>query len=106
VGSLTLTQLVGGCELILAVAVLVAPLPSLLLGIGLWKMVTEALFMISGSLPFEWIERAGSYMVPLAMYCLVSQKRKDLNLKGFRDVEGEYCVEKGERSCVHGSGTP
>ena len=65
VGGLTLTQVVGGVEIVLAVAVLVAPLPSLLLGIGLWKMGTETLFMTAGALPFEWIERAGSYMAPL-----------------------------------------
>jgi hypothetical protein len=53
VGGLTLTRIIGGCEIVLAVAVLVAPLPRLLLGICLWKMGTETLFMTSGSLPFE-----------------------------------------------------
>jgi hypothetical protein len=77
VGSLTLTQVVGGLEIILAVAVLIAPLPSLLIGICLWKMGTETLFMTSGALPFEWIERAGSYVAPLALYYLVvTQKCK------------------------------
>ena len=60
VSGLTLTRTIGGVEIVLAVAVLVVPLPSLLLGIGLWKMAAEALFMISGALPFEWIERAGN----------------------------------------------
>ena len=76
VGGLTLTRVVGGLEIVLAVAVLVAPLPSLLLGICLWKMATEALFMTAGSLPFEWIERAGSYMAPLALYYLMVTKRE------------------------------
>jgi hypothetical protein len=76
VGGLTLTQVVGGCELVLAVAVLVAPLPSLLIGICLWKMGTEALFMTAGALPFEWIERAGSYVAPLALYYLMITKRE------------------------------
>ncbi len=76
VGGLTLTQVVGGCELVLAVAVLVAPLPRLLLGICLWKMGTEALFMTSGALPLEWIERAGSYVVPLALSYLMVTKRE------------------------------
>ena len=58
VGGLTLTRMVGSSEIVLAVAVLVAPFPSLLLVIAVWKMVTETLFMTSGSLPFEWIERA------------------------------------------------
>jgi hypothetical protein len=76
VGGLSLAQVVGGLEIVLAVAVLVAPLPSLLIGICLWKMGTETLFMTSGSLPFEWIERAGSYVAPLALYYLmVTHKR-------------------------------
>jgi hypothetical protein len=29
--------------------------------------------MTSGSLPFEWIERAGSYMAPLALYSLLKK---------------------------------
>jgi hypothetical protein len=74
VGGLTLTRMVGGLEIVLAAAVLVAPFPSLLIGIGLWKMATETLFMTSGALPFEWIERAGSYMAPLALYYLMATK--------------------------------
>lgn len=76
IGGLTLTQVVGGVEIVLAVAVLIAPRPSLLIGICLWKMGTEALFMTSGSLPFEWIERAGSYTAPLALYALRERRGK------------------------------
>jgi hypothetical protein len=76
VDGLTLTRIVGGLEIVLVVAVLVAPLPNLLLGICVWKMATEVLFMTSGSLPFEWIERAGSYMAPLALYYLMVTHRE------------------------------
>lgn len=31
----------------------------------------KTLLMTSGSLPFEWIERARSYMAPVALYYLV-----------------------------------
>jgi hypothetical protein len=74
IGSLTLTRMVGSLEIVLAVAVLVAPFPGLLLVIAVWKMATETLFMTSGSLPLEWIERAGSYMAPLALYYLVTRQ--------------------------------
>lgn len=77
VGGLTLTRKIGGLEIVLAVAVLVAPLPGLLIGICLWKMGTEALFMTSGSLPFEWIERAGSYTAPLALYYLMVTNKRE-----------------------------
>jgi hypothetical protein len=50
--------------IILAIAVLVAQLSSVLIGIDLWKMTTETLFMTSESLPFEWIERTRSDMAP------------------------------------------
>jgi len=70
VGSFTVTQVVGGLEMLWAIVVCIAPLPSLLIGICLWKMGTEALFMTSGALPFEWIERAGSYIAPLALSLL------------------------------------
>ena len=46
--------------IIVAIAILIAPFPSVLIGIGLWKMTTETLFMTSGSLPFEWIEHTRS----------------------------------------------
>src|SRR5215831_8608737 len=49
VSNLTLTQVIGGLEIVLAVTVLVAPFPSLLLVVCLWKMGTETLFMTSGS---------------------------------------------------------
>ena len=74
IGGLTLTRMVGSLEIVLAVAVLVAPFPSLLLVIAVWKMATETLFMTSGALPFEWIERAGSYIAPLALYYLVAMQ--------------------------------
>ena len=67
VGGLTLTQVVGGFEIILAVAVLIAPLPSLLIGICLWKMGTQTLFMTSGALPFECIERCRELHVPIGV---------------------------------------
>ena len=76
VDGLTLTRMIGGLESVLAAAVLVAPLPNLLLGICVWKMATEVLFMTSGSLPFEWIERAGSYIAPLALYYLIVTHRE------------------------------
>jgi hypothetical protein len=76
VDGLTLTRMVGGLEIVLVLAVLVAPFPNLLLGICVWKMATEVLFMTAGSLPFEWIERAGSYMAPLALYYLMVTKRE------------------------------
>jgi hypothetical protein len=63
----------------------------LLLGVCVWKMATETLFMTSGSLPFEWIERAGSYMAPLALYCL------DTSPMGARQAPGAHAVHPRAR---------
>jgi hypothetical protein len=71
VRGLTLTQVVGSVEIVFAGAALLAPRPGLLLGLCLWKIGTETLFLTAGALPFEWIERAGSYVAPLALYYLM-----------------------------------
>jgi hypothetical protein len=94
-GVLTLTQMVGGVEIVLALAVLVAPRPSLLLGICLWKMGTETLFLTAGSLPFEWIERAGSYMAPLALYALIVTRREDKHVDMAVALHTTHCDDPG-----------
>jgi hypothetical protein len=76
VGSLTLTEAIGWIEIAAACAVLLKPLPGLLLAICVWKMASESLFMTAGSLPFEWIERGGSYAAPLALAYLMVRQRQ------------------------------
>lgn len=63
----------GAIEFALALAVLVVPGPALLLGITVWKLATESLFLLSNvSAPlFEVIERGGSYVAPLALAFLL-----------------------------------
>ena len=51
-------------EIVLAAAVLLAPLPCQLIGLCRWKMATETLLLTAGALPCEWIERAGSDTAP------------------------------------------
>lgn len=68
-----ITPLVGGFELILAVAVLALPRPALLIGVCGWKVATECLFLVSRAPApmFEVIERFGSYTAPLALALLL-----------------------------------
>jgi hypothetical protein len=63
---------IGAFEFALALAVLVAPRPALLVAVGLWKLATESLFLIGGTPAplFEVIERGGSYAAPLALALL------------------------------------
>jgi len=59
---------VGWFEVALAAGVLFAPVPALLLFVCAWKMGTELLYPMSGSPFWEWIERGGSYVAPLALF--------------------------------------
>ena len=61
---------IGWVEMGAAVVVLVAPMPALLIAIAVWKMASEALFPLSGSPVWEFIERGGSYTAPIALVLL------------------------------------
>lgn len=61
----------GAVEVALGVAVAVRPLPRLLMVVLVWKVVTEALYPLTGAPFWEFVERAGSYVAPLALWTLV-----------------------------------
>jgi hypothetical protein len=69
------TTFVGGFEIALGLAVLVDSTYALLLFVVAWKIVTESLYPISGAPFWEFIERGGSYIAPLALFFLVYQLR-------------------------------
>jgi hypothetical protein len=54
-----------------AIVVLVRPVVPLLVAVAVWKLATEALFPLSGSPIWEFVERAGSYTAPLALALLL-----------------------------------
>ncbi len=60
----------GIVELGLAAAVALRLHPSVLLAVLGWKLGTEALFPVSGAPLWEFVERAGSYIAPLALWTL------------------------------------
>jgi hypothetical protein len=61
------SAVIGPFEIALAALVVAWPRPGLLIFVTVWKMVTEALFPISGSPIWEFVERGGSYAAPLAL---------------------------------------
>lgn len=63
--------LVGAFELVLAAAIAVRPVSGVLLFILMWKLGTEALYPITGDPFWEFVERAGSYIAPLALWTMV-----------------------------------
>lgn len=60
----------GWLELILAVAVLFVRSPTLWALILVWKVATELLYPLSGDYVWEFIERFGDYVAPLALMFL------------------------------------
>jgi hypothetical protein len=72
----------GWAEMIAAVIIVVRPNAPLLLGVVGWKMATEALYPVSGSPIWEFVERAGSYAAPLALaLILIESKMAALTLQ-------------------------
>jgi hypothetical protein len=68
--SASVIPVVGAVEMAVALLVLMAPVPALLLGIAAWKIATEALFPIAGAPIWEFVERSGSYAAPIALVLL------------------------------------
>ena len=66
----------GWIEVALAAAVLIRPSALLLFGVVLWKLVTEALFPVTGAPIWEFIERAGSYAAPAALALILARLRR------------------------------
>jgi hypothetical protein len=82
----------GAFEILLGIAVLIAPVAPLLFFICAWKIFTESLFIFSGASwgIFEFIERGASYAAPIALFYIMSLI-KERKSAGSRDefVESE-----------------
>lgn len=70
-----LVPLIGYAEFALAFLVLLRPRPALLIGVAVWKLTTESLFLTSGAAApfFEVVERGGSYIAPIALAVLLAR---------------------------------
>jgi hypothetical protein len=60
----------GWLELVLGLAVIVAPVTPLLVVAGLWKVASEALRIPAGEPIWEFIERGGAYAAPVLLILL------------------------------------
>ena len=78
-GSLTIA---GGAEIALAIAVLARPAVPLLLVVAAWKLATESLFLVAGAPAWEVVERAGSYVAPIALAMILARTRHVIRLNG------------------------
>jgi hypothetical protein len=51
--------------------------PALLVGVAVWKLFTESLFVAAGASGWEIVERGGSYAAPIALAMLLLVRRVD-----------------------------
>lgn len=87
---LTQTQqiLVGWFEILMGLFVIFRPMRPVLLFVVGWKLSTELLYPLSGTPIWEFIERWGSYGVPLALFFIVQHKVvQQAQLPQMRDVD-------------------
>lgn len=65
---------IGFFEIGLALAALFVKRPSFFIGVCLWKLASESLYLVAGAdlACWEIIERGGSYVAPLAIVCFLS----------------------------------
>ncbi len=75
VSSQHLMQWVGIFEVALGIAVLVKPLRWLLVSVLVWKVGTELLRPLVGQPNFQFIERAGDYVLPVALLWVLASLR-------------------------------
>jgi len=73
--AFTLMPVVGTVDIVMGIAVLVSPQPIVLLYMSVWAAWTALLRPLAGETPFETMERAGNYGVPLALLLLVGRPR-------------------------------
>jgi hypothetical protein len=71
----TLMPLVGAVDIGVGLAVLISPRPIVLAYMAVWAAWTALLRPLTGDSPFETLERAGNYGVPLALLMLVGTPR-------------------------------
>ncbi len=62
----------GWLEIALGLSILIRPLRTLVLAAAGFKIATELLYPITGSPIFEFIERGGTYIAPLALFAILT----------------------------------
>ncbi len=66
-----IVPIAGAMEIAVGLLVLVRPRPALFLFVFGWKVATELLYPLAGAPVWEFIERGGSYIAPLAAFLLL-----------------------------------
>jgi hypothetical protein len=75
-GAAAAVSTVGWIEVLLALGILAAPVPALLLFVFVWKIGTELLYPMSGDPIWEFVERGGSYVAPIGLLLIGTGRRE------------------------------
>lgn len=70
------TRALGWIEIALGLAIAIRPLWYLLIAAAVFKIGTELLYPMTGSPVWEFIERGGTYIAPLALFAMVQGARE------------------------------
>jgi len=70
------TEILGWLEIALGLAIAIRPLRCALIAVAVFKLATELLYPMTGSPIWEFIERGGSYIAPLALFAVVLSARE------------------------------
>jgi uncharacterized membrane protein YphA (DoxX/SURF4 family) len=74
--AFTLMPAIGGFDVAMAIAVLVIPIPAVILYMAVWGLWTASLRPLAGEPVWEAVERAGNYGAPLALLLLTDRARR------------------------------
>ncbi len=88
---------VGALEVVLGLAVLIKRLRHLLLFVLVWKLGTELLRPLVGQPNYQFVERAGDYVLPLALFWLVGDPPRGGPAE---DVDGPISEHRGGRGTM------
>lgn len=71
---------IGGLDVIVALAALIRPWKPVLIWAFIWAFSTALIRPIAGEPIWAFIERAGNWATPLALYLLINQEEKPKSL--------------------------
>ena len=99
----TFLHFLGAGEIVAGVAVLLRPARSLLVAVALWKIANELLYPVSGVGRdiWEWIERSGDYLAPLALISVFVLRARAGTVTPSFDARAETSSRRPDRHAVY-----
>ena len=92
--NVEMIRMIGWGEIAAGFLIFFAPLKPIILAILYWKIFTEMLYPIAGSFvdTWEWVERGGDYMAPVALIAALVLLKKTQTEESKAPVGGGAAV--------------